>query len=306
MKHHLLLAALICIPSAHAKEYPLSFKSKCDVALTSLMGGILGGIAGAMGYSLIKDLPSRKYVPILGVEFQVPADKWCLSTIAGAATIGALIVAYYSYHDTYEKRQERYDKEFRENLEMHMADAQARWEELRNDVTLNLIEVLTEKDILNLEMWYLPEYRDSLYASYPLVSAAKFLAHKKNELKNLEYLNDKIIEVSEIYYAVTQMSHDQFMSYLIAVENALEVIEKSEAYKRQYALYQESLPKPRYQYVQPTPIIMPKPNYYYSPVVVQKPVIVPVAYPQPIQPKPASTVSPVLNGDVYGTIWSNY
>lgn len=301
----LLLAGLIAVPALQAKEYPLSFGSKIGIACNTLGVSLLGGLAGILSYSIVKNWSTIRYVPLFGINVEMAQDKGCLIAAGSGITIAAIMTAYYSYYDSPEKRQEVEDKEFLANLDAHIADAHAQWEALRNNKALSYLEANVESVILNLKHWYFEEFRDSLYEAYPLVSAHKFLQRKKIELKNLARLNERIIEVSGLYPFIN-LSRDQFMYWLWMVEEAIEVIESSQEYKDQYALYCASLPKP-----------------CYYPAVVQQPMIVhyqPIVYthhtphyhsvasaPLPKAPvKVSASISPVLNGDVYGTLWSNY
>lgn len=292
----LLLAASLLLPfstfcAKKTKGYSLGYDSKKNIAFVSVMGAGIGFIASCLMNNYSEPQFNARDLVISGT--------------------GALIMGLTAYHNSPEKRKEYREKEFAQNLEKYREQASDLWKELEKDAVLEKLLFLKKKEILNLE-WYLPKYRDSLYDAYPLISAYNFLLSKRKICKELEKLSDYIYEgLGGVECLFNHNRYEKFCDYLAALEEAIKVIENSKEYQKQYKHYKDSLPKPMPHPVPPAPVVVHHPMYH-APVVAHHPAPKPkpIYKPKPVAVKPIAkqntTISPVLEGDVYGTIWSNY
>jgi hypothetical protein len=315
---YIFLALAILIPNtfAQAKNYPLSVRSKEAITFKSMLGGMAGAFVGALGHALVHNPESITY-DRSGFGFSLNDDNWCYGTIAGVAALGALATAYYSYINSPEKQFEKAEKilkDFEEDSQIQKA--------------------LQTEDICNLESWYqLKKVRDLLshiHSIKIIQKSASFLNFYAviDESKWDEELDDVLVyhylqgwilflqEADQILQEVSKCGLTEIVftaceykskveRYLQTLMKHLESLKANSHLQNDLEQFKRSQKTKQYPYY-PTP----QPVFNLKPVTVPvvpttyTPISTPTTTPIPLAPAPM--ISPVLNGNVYGTIWSNY
>jgi hypothetical protein len=212
---------------------------------------------------------------------------------------------------------------FNHGLKVHEKNAEQYFLEICKQIKLfenneSIVKLFKTKKIIKTEKWFMPCDMIPGFQGYPLSQALDFLYECKYELKALFESLEKITHYScDKMQPQLKAAFEKIARDMTIIMDAIDCIEESDEYYYECAIWhQESLKAKPVVYAtntQPTPVAYtaPKPVNYFTPVPqpqpVYKPKPVPVAQPTvPAKPAPDSTISPVLEGDVYGTIWSNY
>lgn len=296
----LVIASFVIVPSTYVNGYTLSEQTKGQIQGNALIAGIGSAFVAA----------------ILCKENNIKFESYRgLASIIGAGLVGGIIGGCTIYQNSSEKMFER-------DAQIHLEQARARFEKIITNESIDNLRENKDLDVIitNTKKWYVKTDRDKLYTVYPLVSAHNFLYEYKHELHSLLALYKKLSDyfdqpiLTELMQSIKRLERHSTL-----VEMAIEALDSLKEFKEQYKEYRAFLSKPNnatyasQPQVHPSPKVTPKP-VYYPPVVVTQPTSQPTPKPKPVQPapvakpvpKPDSTISPVLQGDVYGTIWSNY
>lgn len=232
----------------------------------------------------------------------IKADKCPLSALSqlgvAAAIVGACATGgYYWYCNSPESPEKKFERAL-ETLK-----------KIDNDQRIQdamLVAMGGKDEVATVENWFPTTNQfPAVEAYYYLLSvqaSLSFIANAMEEAYETYQKDDENLRV-ELYEKV--YPYQEMVRILIGLleESDRYAIEISE-YCAQYAKINAAVQKPKVSN-NVTPVV---PYYsYQKPTVVAPPVIfAPAPQPTVKQVAAPSTISPVLNGDVYGTIWSNY
>lgn len=264
----LLSCAMVLTPIQAGKPF-FSERTKM-ISAGTLMGSLAGLFVSTAGGLIYESIQTKTY------QSQFVIDSIGTAQIMAATTVGfALLGGYLGYKS---------EKEFESNKFQHLMNAQNRFTAFKNNKSIK--NALACSDITEIEEWFEKADHKKSYSNIaPLVSGFDFLREWRDELIELSNLNQKLSQ----YFDGQE---------LITIENDLESIHK---YINQVnALLVILVPHtPRSHYYVPARNTL---NYVQTNTGQTSPTL---ANTQSM-PSAPSTMSPILNGNVYGTIWSNY
>ncbi len=295
-----VMAALIINPilSKSASQKPAGYALSSD-SKTKIMGsGLIVGLTAAVSTYACLGFDLTKLKPILA-----------------AGALGALAGGFFAYWDSDEKSFER-------NARYHFDNAHTQLKKFKKNGSIQA--ALAADDITKVKSWYSEDDRDDLYKEYPMLSAHRFLERWKNHLLYiLKNIFEKLVQCDVPYH--DKIEHDRMLVifYIQELAHCIEKIEKSHEYKKQCKEYNDVQAQHYYAsnnayaqhhthhhtvqqtiVYQPYPVA-PAPVYYVpAPAPASKPA--PKIAPAPAPAPATQQTGGYLNGDVYGTIWSNY
>lgn len=265
----LVSCSLICTPAQAEKSF---FSEHTKMIAGGALGGSLAGLSAcAIGGSIYQSIVTKSYQPEFNIDSMAKAQI-VVAVLAGCALLGGVL-------------GNKAENDFEAHKFESLIQAQERFAAFKKNKSIK--NALACLDITEVEAWFKKaDHKKSYNHNAPLISAFDFLREWRDELIKLNELNEKLshyFEGQEL--AAIESDLESIHSYIVQLNGLLVIL----------------VPH------------TPRTSFYAAPVRgslmhshTNKVSASLVHSHAPVKQSPACTISPVLNGNVYGTIWSNY